>query len=82
MALATGAPVIPVAVAGTQYVKPLGTPWWKWGWRKHCVFVIGEPITPPVLINPTSEQRKAFTARVMESIALLKEQADAVLAAK
>ena len=60
MALRTGAPVIPVAVAGTQNVKQLDTKWWKWGWRQHYVIVIGEPIQPPTKDDPT--YRDAFTA--------------------
>lgn len=80
MALRTGAPVIPVAVAGTQNVKQLDTKWWKWGWRQHYVIVIGEPIQPPTKDDPT--YRDAFTAQIMASIAQLKKQAEEILAAK
>lgn len=80
MALQTGAPVIPVAVAGTQNVKRLGTPPWKWGWRQHYVIVIGKPIQPHALDDPT--YRDAFTTQVMASIAQLKKQAEETLAAK
>lgn len=82
MALQTGAPVIPVAVAGTQNVKRLGTPWWKWGWRKRYVIVVGEAIWPPVLDKATGEQRNAFTDQVMDAIAQLKQHADEILAAQ
>lgn len=82
MALQTGSPVIPVAVAGTQNVKRLGTPPWKWGWRQRYVIVIGEAILPPILVDPTKQDRDAFTAQVMESITQLHAQALAILADK
>jgi 1-acyl-sn-glycerol-3-phosphate acyltransferase len=82
MAIQTGAPVIPVAMVGTENVKRVDTAWWKWGWRARYVIVIGEAIHPPVLIDPTSRQRQVFTDKVMASIAQLQQRAEEILAAK
>lgn len=80
MAIRTGAPVIPVAVAGTQNVKRVDAPWWQWGWRQHYVIVIGEPIQPPTV--DSSSHRNAFTDQIMQAIAQLKRQADSTLASQ
>ncbi|TCN39340.1 acyltransferase-like protein [Kribbella orskensis] len=41
VALATGAPVVPVVVKGTDQVNPVGSRRWRFG---HVHLIIGEPL--------------------------------------
>jgi 1-acyl-sn-glycerol-3-phosphate acyltransferase len=74
MAMQTGAPVVPVAMVGTDVVQPIGTvvP------RLARVGVhIGEPLHPPQPHDdPAVEKRQAreFTERIMTAIATLSRQ--------
>ncbi len=74
MAMDTGAPVIPVAMIGTDQVQPIGTV------LPHLASVevrIGEPLQPPA---PASDpevlrgQARQFTERIMDAIAGLSGQ--------
>jgi|GEM_PF-2836387 len=80
MAFATGAPVVPVAVVRTERVKRPGSKPWQWGWRKKYVIAIGEPIPVPDGASTDSTEaakkmRTEFTARIMEAIEQLEQDA-------
>lgn len=68
MALKTGATVIPIAMSGTERVKPLRSPWYKWGWFKRYAVVIGKPIRVERNENATADDRKDLTSRIMGQI--------------
>ena len=65
LTLETGAPVIPVAVIGTEAVRR------KWVFRPHKVRIeIGPPTTFPTVPRPSPELAAAVTARVWLFVAL------------
>jgi 1-acyl-sn-glycerol-3-phosphate acyltransferase len=72
LALNSGVPVVPVAMAGTREMLPPG------GWlpRPHRIVVrIGEPMTfPDVVDMPPARARSAIADRVMTAIAELSGQ--------
>ena len=72
LALNSGAPVIPIAMAGTREMLPPG------GWlpRPHRIEVrVGEPMTfPDVVGMPPARARSAIADRVMSAIAALSGQ--------
>ncbi len=70
MAFATGAPVVPIAVMRTEYVKRPRSNWWQWGWRTRYIIAIGEPIPVPqgASINSPKADRDAFTDEIMTAI--------------
>ena len=72
LALNSGAPVIPIAMAGTREMLPPG------GWlpRPHRIEVrVGEPMTfPDVVGMPPARARSAIADRVMSAIADLSGQ--------
>ena len=74
MSMDTGAPVIPVAMVGTDRVQPIG----KVLPRLRPVQVrIGEPLTPPARpadADQLREQARQFTERIMAAIAALSGQ--------
>jgi 1-acyl-sn-glycerol-3-phosphate acyltransferase len=83
MALETGADVVPVAMVGTENVKRPSWPWWRWGFMKRYVIVIGKPIPAPKLDHePTKQDREAHTTLIMQDIAALITRANPELAAK
>ena len=65
LALETGAPVVPVAVIGTEAVRR------GWRIRPHKVRVrAGRPLTFPVVDKPSPELAKAVTDRIWPMVAL------------
>ena len=83
MALATGADVVPIAMVGTENVKRLDWPWWRWGYMVRYIIAIGEPIPAPKLDHePTPLDREAHTAQIMQAIAALIARSTQELAAK
>jgi 1-acyl-sn-glycerol-3-phosphate acyltransferase len=77
MAFATGAPVVPAAIVGTERVKRPGTPLWRWSFTKRYVIVFGPKIAVPELDHePDASDRSAYTALVMAEIAALVTDAE------
>jgi 1-acyl-sn-glycerol-3-phosphate acyltransferase len=72
MAFATGAPVVPTAIVGTERVKRPGAPLWRWGFTKRYVISFGPKIAVPEFDHePNAGDRSAYTALVMAEIAAL-----------
>ena len=75
MALETGAPVVPVAMVGTDHVQPIGTVLPRLG---RVEVRIGAPILPPPrATGPEAEKEQArqLTEQVMQALAALSGQA-------
>lgn len=71
-ALSTGAPILPVALEGTQDVQPLGTTWPR---PRRFTVSLGELIeVPRAEGRQTGRQRRELTDRVMEAIGQLSGQ--------
>ncbi len=68
IALATGAPVVPAGVWGTQDRWPRSGLRWGRPWRPRLAVVFGEPI-PPEGDPASDEDLDAFVGRVMAGIA-------------
>jgi 1-acyl-sn-glycerol-3-phosphate acyltransferase len=69
VALATGAPVVPIAVWGSQWVKPKHRkPVWKW--RRLIMLNAGEPMTFPDALGKHDDQdvRRDVTDRVVAEL--------------
>src|SRR3954468_11335943 len=65
LALETGAPVLPVAVIGTEAIRR------GWRIRPHKVRIrIGSPLRFPTVHNPSPELAKAVTDRIWPCVAL------------
>jgi 1-acyl-sn-glycerol-3-phosphate acyltransferase len=65
LALQTGAPVVPVAVIGTEAIRR------GWRIRSHRVTVrYGRPLTYPHVENPSPDLARAVTARIWPCVAL------------
>lgn len=78
IALATGAPVIPVGIWGTQDRWPYPGLHWRRPWRPIAALAYGEPIEPRG--DPAStEDVQVFVDLVMTGIAKQVEQARAVV---
>ena len=74
MSMSTGAPVVPVAMIGTDYVQPIGRVWPR---LARVAVRIGAPLQPPVpAADPVAENRQVrdFTERIMAAIAALSGQ--------
>lgn len=76
LAARTGAPVVPVGIAGTEQVMPMGA---RRPRRSNVVIVVGQPLPPP---QPDEGQRRvsrqriaAFTAELATELAKLQAQA-------
>jgi 1-acyl-sn-glycerol-3-phosphate acyltransferase len=81
IALATGAPVIPVGIWGTQDRWPRSGLHWRRPWRPGLAVTFGEPIEPAG--DPTSEEDvDRFLERVMAGIADQVEVARALATAR
>lgn len=70
IAYRTGAPIIPIAVTGTEHVP------WPWVFVrplmvKHLKIVFGEPFYPPKAERITTQQAKDATDDIMRHIAAL-----------
>ncbi len=66
LASKTGAPIIPIGIAGTEAAMPSGA---KFIRRVRCAVVVGEPIAPPIgrLSRPAlSEFSSGVSARLQE----------------
>lgn len=75
LALATGAPVIPVGIAGTDDALPVGS---RVPHRAPISIMVGRPIRPQVSPDgsrSSMRDRLALTERVMESITALSKTA-------
>ena len=65
LALETGAPVIPVAVIGTEAIRS------GWRIRPHKVRIrVGRPLTFPVVENPSKQLARAVTDRIWPCVML------------
>lgn len=76
-ALSTGAPILPVALEGTERVQPHGSTWPR---PRRFTVTLGELIEVPLAEGrQTGRQRRELTDRVMDAIAELsgQERADA-----
>jgi 1-acyl-sn-glycerol-3-phosphate acyltransferase len=73
LALTAGCPVVPVAVAGTDKIQPVGAPW-PWPHRFSVRF--GEPLTFPEYAGKANngKARREVTDRIMNAIAELSGQ--------
>jgi 1-acyl-sn-glycerol-3-phosphate acyltransferase len=73
LALTADCPVVPVAVAGTDKIQPIGAPW-PWPHRFSVTF--GEPLTFPEYrgMANNGKARREVTDRIMEAIAELSGQ--------
>ncbi|MDQ6650973.1 MAG: 1-acyl-sn-glycerol-3-phosphate acyltransferase [Actinomycetota bacterium] len=74
MSMSTGAPVVPVAMIGTDRVQPIGRVWPR---LARVAVRIGAPLQPPVpAADPLAEKRQVrdFTERIMAAIAALSGQ--------
>ena len=73
LALTADCPVVPVAVAGTDRIQPIGAPW-PWPHRFSVTF--GEPLTFPEYRGKANngKARREVTDRIMEAIAELSGQ--------
>lgn len=70
IAYRTGAPIVPIAVTGTEHVP------WPWVFVrplmvKHMKIVFGEPFYPPKAERITTQQAKEATDEIMRHIAAL-----------
>jgi 1-acyl-sn-glycerol-3-phosphate acyltransferase len=79
IALATGAPVVPVGISGTQDRWPKSGLHWRRPWRRTVAVVYGEPIEPRGDAEST-EDVQVFTDLVMTGVA--KQVAEARALAK
>ncbi len=82
LATLTGAPVIPIGVAGTEEAMPPGA---KLAQPRRVVLNIGEPIQPAQLTAATGEgreQRRLLSDRVRGEMQRLLEEAHDALAAR
>jgi 1-acyl-sn-glycerol-3-phosphate acyltransferase len=65
LALATGAPVVPVAVIGTEAIRN------GWRFRPHKVRIrVGRPLTFPQVANPSPQLAAAVTDRIWPNVML------------
>ena len=72
-ALTADCPVVPVAVAGTDRMQPVGA---KWPWPRRFSITFGEPLTFPEYRGQAGngKARREVTDRLMEAIATLSGQ--------
>jgi 1-acyl-sn-glycerol-3-phosphate acyltransferase len=68
LAAKTGFPILPLGIAGTRQVLPRGT-WTAAPGR--VVLCVGETLTA----DPSTQARKEMTARMMDSVAALRDEA-------
>ena len=73
LALTAGCPVVPVAVAGTDKIQPIGA---SWPWPHRFSVTFGEPLTFPEYRGKANngKARREVTDRIMEAIAELSGQ--------
>jgi 1-acyl-sn-glycerol-3-phosphate acyltransferase len=73
LALTAGCPVVPVAVAGTDKIQPIGA---SWPWPHRFSVTFGEPLTFPEYAGKANngKARREVTDRIMEAIAELSGQ--------
>jgi 1-acyl-sn-glycerol-3-phosphate acyltransferase len=73
LALAADCPVVPVAVAGTDKIQPVGA---RWPRLHRCSVTFGEPLTFPEHRGQAGNNRarREVTDRIMEAIAELSGQ--------
>src|SRR5689334_19926997 len=73
LALTADCPVVPVAVAGTDRMQPIGA---KWPWPHRFSITFGEPLTFPEYRGKAGngKARREVTDRIMEAIAQLSGQ--------
>ncbi|HEV7187505.1 MAG TPA: lysophospholipid acyltransferase family protein [Blastococcus sp.] len=73
LALTADCPVVPVAVAGTDRVQPVGA---AWPWPRRYSVTFGEPLTFPEYRGKANngKARREVTDRIMEAIAELSGQ--------
>jgi 1-acyl-sn-glycerol-3-phosphate acyltransferase len=79
LALAAGAPVVPVGIWGTQFRYPVEGLHWRRPWRPPLVLAFGEPISADGDVADAAQVR-AFTKVVMDAIAEQLEIAQRVAA--
>jgi 1-acyl-sn-glycerol-3-phosphate acyltransferase len=81
LAARTGAPVVPIGIAGTEAVMPMGA---KWPHRSKVTIVVGEPLPAPrPLEGQTRVSRQAITSFTGElGVELAKLQAEALSLAR
>ncbi|MFN7922211.1 MAG: lysophospholipid acyltransferase family protein [Bryobacteraceae bacterium] len=72
LAIQTGVPVVPVAIAGTDEVLPKGAPLLRPG---SISMVVGEPIPS---VGLTAADRGRFTTQLQENVSRLLERAEAL----
>jgi 1-acyl-sn-glycerol-3-phosphate acyltransferase len=70
LALRTGAPILPCAIAGTALAGPPPDRWWKWLRRRDARVSFGPPIRVPPAASPAERRRQIpdVTARVREAV--------------
>jgi 1-acyl-sn-glycerol-3-phosphate acyltransferase len=73
LALTADCPVVPVAVAGTDRMQPVGA---KWPWPRRFSITFGPPLTFPEYrgMAGNGKARREVTDRIMEAIAELSGQ--------
>ena len=73
LALTADCPVVPVAVAGTDRIQPVGA---SWPWPHHFSVTFGKPLTFPEYRGKANngKARREVTDRIMEAIAELSGQ--------
>lgn len=73
LAFETGAPIIPVALKGTNIAQPIGT---VWPHRHHVSIQFGKPIAVPHISagRLTHEEIRSLTDRLMKTIASMSGQ--------
>lgn len=83
LSLATGAPIVPVGIAGTEIRWPKSGLTPRRPWRPTVVLAFGAPVLPPVAAGgppPSEDDRQeeiaALTARLMAAIAERAAHAD------
>ena len=73
LALTADCPVVPVAVAGTDRIQPVGA---KWPWPRRFSVTFGKPLTFPEYRGKANngKARREVTDRIMDAIAELSGQ--------
>jgi 1-acyl-sn-glycerol-3-phosphate acyltransferase len=73
LALTADCPVVPVAVAGTDRIQPIGA---SWPWPHHFSVTFGKPLTFPEYRGKANngKARREVTDKIMEAIAELSGQ--------
>ena len=79
MALATGVPVVPVALHGAKRARAYGRRWW-WHWPRVTV-VWGEPMSFPREAAPSDERIDEVRDAIWAEVTRLNAIADAIVAA-